>query len=565
MTEDLTIALSRGTYRLRQPLQLTADDSGRNGHLIRWKGSNDGQTILDGGIRIRDWRLANPSRSVWSARLPEDVDSSQLFVNGVRAVRARRLGCASPTECRYSESGLAGGGHILADVRHPEDVVAVFHVRWRDFHCGVEKLDGENIVMRQPCWQNTVADSKKNGWSNASPIGKPFHGIDWFENAYEFLGTPGQFYIDPRKHIVYYTPRDKENMRMADVEMPARQHLLLLVGTALNPVHDIELQSIGFEHATWLPGKEEGYVPLQAGYLVTGVRKSLPDNGEGMWRIPAAIEVYGGRNIRFVDDRVTALGNAGIALVGGTKDSSIERCVFDDLSGGAIFAGDIVAAPANPLERSSGIVISHNTITQVAHEYRDNVAIMGAFNNGLTISHNTIREIPYTGISVGWGWNYEGAGDVQRGVHIRSNFVSRFMLTLHDGGAIYTQAQSPGSDVMENYIDFKGVPDGNGIYLDERSRGYNVCGNVVWSIPEKMPEGRWLSTWASWSGNLDIHHNWSDDTHTRLHNSGPTKKFYDNQLALKALPPEANKVIAAAGAQGGDGLVTNCAASSEDN
>ncbi len=560
LNQDLTIELGPGRYRMRTPLALGPADSGHEGHIIRWQGPDSGHAVLDGGMQIRGWVQVDRKRHLWRASLPRDIYSLQLFINGQRAVRARHPGCAGPAECRYTTSGLTGGGSALHNLRHPEDVVAVFGVRWRDFHCGIQEINGNDIVMRQPCWHNTVVDSVKNGWSNASPKGKPFHGVDWFENAYEFLGTPGQFYIHPREHAIYYTPRLGEDMNAADVELPVTEHLLLIQGSPTGHVHDIEFRNIGFEHAAWNYAEHsDGYVPLQAGYLVTGMRNDLPDNGEGLWRIPAAVEVSGGERIRFVSDRFSALGAAGIALSAGTRDSAIEQSAFHDLSGGAIFVGDTVATPTNPRERSGGILVSRNTITDVAKEYRDNVAIMGAFNDSLTIDHNTICDVPYTGISVGWGWNYEGAGDVQRDTHIRSNRISRFMLTLHDGGAIYTQAQSPGSDVTENDIDFRGSGDGNGIYLDERSRKYEVCGNVVWNIPKKMQEGQWLSAWSSWSGNLKIYDNWSDDPHTTLHNPGPTKEFYNNHLALKVLPPGAKSVIEAAGADGRGGLVTHCA------
>lgn len=560
LNQDLIIELGAGRYRMRSPLTLTTKDSGHNGHTIYWQGPNMGRAVLDGGMKIRGWTEIDSQRHLWRAFLPPDAYSLQLFINGVRAVRARHYGCASPSQCTYTPTGLTNNGKILNNLSHPGDVVAVFAVRWRDFHCGIEKINRDDIVMRQPCWHNTIVDSVKNGWSNASPKGKPFKGVDWFENAYEFLGTPGQFYIDRRRHVIYYVPRSGEDMRAADVEMPVAEHLLLMQGSQAEYVHDIELKNISFEHAGWnYEEHSDGYVPLQAGYLVTGVRNDLPDNGEGLVRIPSAVEVSGGEHIRFVSDRFAGLGAAGIVLAGGTRDSAIQNSIFDDLSGGAIFVGDTIAAPKKPRERSGDNLVSRNRITNIAREYRDNVAIMGGFNDGLIIDHNTVREIPYTGISVGWGWNYEGTGDVQRDIHIRSNRISRFMLTLHDGGAIYTQAQSPGSDVMENYIDFRGSNIGNGIYLDERSRKYDVCGNVVWNIPKEMKEGQWVSAWSSWSGDLKIHDNWSDDPHTKLHNPGPTKKFYNNHLALEIMPLEAKGIVEASGADGKRGLVTNCA------
>jgi beta-glucuronidase len=186
---------------------------------------------------------------------------------------------------------------------------------------------------------------------------------------------------------------------------------------------------------------------------------------------------------------------------------------------------------------------------------------MGGFNDGLLIGHNTISNVPYSGISVGWGWNYEGLDDTQRNIRILANRISNFMLELYDGGAIYTQAQSPGSLIDENYIDFSGTNHGNGIYLDERSRKFEVCGNVVWNINKKpaVAEGQWVSAWSSWSGDLNIHDNWSDDLHTKLHNPGKTKLFHDNHLALDKLTPEAERVIANSGSNGsGDASITSC-------
>jgi len=112
--------------------------------------------------------------------------------------------------------------------------------------------------------------------------------------------------------------------------------------------------------------------------------------------------------------------------------------------------------------------------------------------------------------------------------------------------------------VTENYIDYRGTDNGNGIYLDERSRKFDVCGNVVWDMPEKMQEGQWVSAWSSWSGDLDIHDNWSNDPHLKLHNSGPSKKFHENHLGLKLLAPEAQAIIDASGATGDDIIVTAC-------
>lgn len=546
MQADIIVLLKGGRYRMTSPIAIDPGDSGRNGHTVLWRSAPGEPAVLDGAIRVRNWHLIDRKMNLWSAAVPSGSKSLQLFVNGKRADRSRGLGCKSPAQCTYTPTGLTGVDPHLASFRNPQDLVAVFAVRWRDFHCPVASISGTTIIMSNPCWHNTVIDSK-NGWINASPKGKPFAGVEWFENAYELLGTPGQFYLDPRVSRIYYVPRAGEDMPHADVELPVAQSLLTVSGTLDAPVHDVRFERIEFTHTTWLePDTDEGYVSLQAGYLVTGKRDRLPDNGEGMTRIPTAVTVSAGERISFSNDVFQLLGAGGIALVGGTRDSVVARSTFSNLSGGAIFIGDTIAHPVDLRSRSAGNVVERNVIKNIAREYRDNVAIMGGFNDGLTIDHNTIEVTPYTGISVGWGWNYDGEDDAQKNIRITHNKLRDFMLALYDGGAIYTQAQSPGSVVCANYIDFSGTYHANGIYLDERSRGYGVHNNVIWNRAGKSDN--WLSAWASWSGNLVVTHNWTDDTHLKPHNPGPTKVFGPNFLALKALPLEARQIISNAGA-----------------
>jgi len=59
------------------------------------------------------------------------------------------------------------------------------------------------------------------------------------------------------------------------------------------------------------------------------------------------------------------------------------------------------------------------------------------------------------------------------------------MLTLHDGGAVYTLSNQPGTVVRGNHIhDNKGGP--GGVYLDEGSGFIEVAGNVVYNVPRPM-------------------------------------------------------------------------------
>ena len=59
------------------------------------------------------------------------------------------------------------------------------------------------------------------------------------------------------------------------------------------------------------------------------------------------------------------------------------------------------------------------------------------------------------------------------------------MQELHDGGAIYTLGNQPGTLIAGNHIhDNRGGP--GGIYLDEGSGFIEITGNSVYQVPTPM-------------------------------------------------------------------------------
>lgn len=535
---DVTVQLQDGIYRLQQPLQFGALDSGTNGHPVRWQAAPGAHPVLSGAQLMHGMR----DGALWRFALPSSDAPSSVYVDGQRRWPARTGACP---HCVVDAKGLSQVPPAILQ-RLKLGSLAVLHARWRDFRCRVVALGSGRVDLAQPCWHNAALDSRGNGWAVASPAGKYYGGVDWFENLAGDPATPGSYTVDVAHHALRYRPLPEEASRTPSIELPVLERLLVLQGSRQAPVHDLVFSGIGFAGTEWRkPGTDDGYVSLQAGYLVDGPRQGgLPDDGEGMTRIGSAVDVQAGRDIVFDRDSFQHLAAAGIALAGGTDGAAVTNSRFADLGGGGVFAGDTAGHPSDPSDKSSGIVIDDNRIDHVALAYRDNVAIMAGFVNGIEIAHNTISDLPYTGISVGWGWNYEGDAAVESAIHIVGNRIERVMLQLADGGAIYTQGQStPGTScVVRNAIDIRRDPGANGIYLDEHSTYFDVERNVVL--------GSWVSAWASWSGHLRIVDNWTD-TAGKPHNPGPTKVWSPNFTHLKTLPAAALAVQRAAGARDG--------------
>ncbi|MEW9623816.1 right-handed parallel beta-helix repeat-containing protein [Rhodanobacter geophilus] len=534
--DDITVQLQDGTYRLQQPLQFDAADSGAKGRPVRWQAAPGAHPVLSGARLLQGTREG----ALWRFALPAGDAPSSVYVDDRRRWPARTAACP---HCVVDAKGLS---NVPPAILHALQVssLAVMHERWRDFRCRVVALGRGRVDLAQPCWHNVTLDSAKNGWSVASPVGKYYAGVDWFENLAGDPSTSGSYTVDAVQRVLSYRPSPEEATRAPSIELPVLEQLLVLKGTLKAPVHDLVFSGITFAGTEWRkPKSGDGYVSLQAGYLVDGnSRTALPDNGEGMTRTGRAVDVEAGRDIVFDRDSFRQLAAAGIALAGGTHGAAVTNSRFTDLGGGAVFVGDTEGHPADPAGKTSDVVVADNRIDHVALAYRDNVAIMAGFVNGLEIAHNTLSDLPYSGISVGWGWDYEGDAPVESAIHIVANRIERVMLQLADGGAIYTQAQSTPdtSCVLRNAIDMRHSGEGNGIYLDEHSTYFDVEHNVVL--------GSWVSAWASWSGHLRIVGNWTD-TAGKPHNPGPTKLWSPNFTGLKTLPAAALAIQRAAGAR----------------
>jgi hypothetical protein len=91
--------------------------------------------------------------------------------------------------------------------------------------------------------------------------------------------------------------------------------------------------------------------------------------------------------------------------------------------------------------------------------------------------------MPYSGISVGWGWEF--ADNAMRNNVVRYNRVQDTNRFMSDGAGIYTLSKQNGGLIAENYVHdivrtpVQGSFNISGIYLDEGSGLITVRDNVL--------------------------------------------------------------------------------------
>ncbi len=510
-TQNHSIEIEGGTYSLTAPLALSTGDS-----WLSIKAAPGERVVLSGGAPITHWRLVDAKRSLWSASLPAHIPTPrQIYVDGVRASRAKGR---SPVKLAMNEKGYTADSDLLAHWHHPEDLEFVYTGgngmwgepsvglgSWTEPRCPVAAIHGTEIEMAEPCWKNsTKRVMLPSGVRSANLVGPVSIGKQpsFLENAYEFLGTSGEFYFDRSTRALFYTPRAGEDMLHADVEVPTLESLLKIDGTEAAPVHDITITGVTFAYAGWQePSSGEGFSEIQANYRVTG--RDGADKQALCTLVPGGTCPFaawtpepGNVTIRFADavhferDTFTHLGAAGLAITGGAHRNIVEGCVFTDISGNGLELAGVDTPTAPDSDFAVGNHIENNLFRNVGAEFHGGIPIVVGYARFTHIAHNQIDHVPYAGMSIGWGgWPDKialpGVANRSTGNVIEKNRITRFMIDLSDGGGIYTQGRTgetiaDGERVEGNVIDNQ-FSSGHAIYSDNGSAMMTVRNNVMFN------------------------------------------------------------------------------------
>lgn len=459
---DLTVTLRGGTYRLTQPLTLTAADSGSNGFYVVFSAFAGETPVLSGGRTIGGWVVHDAAANIYRAAAPAGLKTRQLYVAGVRAQRAR--GLSNDGSVVETATGYTAPNGPKASWQNVSAIEVVDLVAWKAFRCPLASISGQQLTVAEPCWSNSQ-------WHKPYDLGPP----SWIENALELLDEPGEWYHDRSANFVYYKPRPLEDLATAQVEAAELETLLLLDGKADAPVHHVRISGLTFIHGGWwTPSTPTGYPAIQAGFTA-----SQP-SGKQRLAMPGNVVLRNAHDVVFERNRLEQLGATALTLVQGCKRTRVVGNVVRDVSGGGIYLGDIDPAPTDARLISEDNRIDNNHVSLTGQEYYDTVGIFLGYTKGSLVEHNVVRDLPYTGISVGWGWS--DAVTVAEQNEVSQNVVGYVMQRLRDGGLIYTLSNQPGSKLRMNLLHSQ-IGEFGALYLDQGSKGFTVGGNVVVSSP----------------------------------------------------------------------------------
>ncbi len=483
MTGDIVVKLENGSYQRTSPFTLTESttvhDSGTNGYDVIYQADTGATPVISGGKTVSGFTEVDPTKHIWVADVGEDIESRELYVNGVRAVRARSTGnpgmAVTSTGYTLPATGLYSD---MATWGNPGDIEVASWGSWKRTRYSVASIAAGAITIDSAGWSDEYTQP-----STAT------RAMSYIENAYELLDTAGEWYLDRSTDKLYYIPLAGQDVNASTFVLGRTEKLLDASGTSTTPLHNLQLDGLTFSFDGWTdPNTAYGYPDFQGGTVYRGAGTWDANN----YQTPAGVSFSMARNIAVRNSTFTHIANAGLGFGTGSQFNLIDHNTFTDIGGNGIDLGGITKADHHPTDPASVVkdnTISNNTISKVGAEYYDNPAIFLGYTQGSQVKHNTLFDLPYPGISMGWGWGYvDTLGvPVAKNNVIQGNLIHDYMQTVVDGGGIYTLGSQVGSKVVDNYL----YGDANAygyLYRDNGSAGFLDSNNVI----EKTTS---LNTW----------------------------------------------------------------------
>lgn len=477
----ITIYMEGGTYAFYEPVFIRPEDSGTKESPTIIHSVDDEKVILSGGISINGWKKQG---KVWVADVPvfngRPLDFRQLWVNGKKAVRARDVEdfekmnriCSVDEKNEILYVPAVSIRRLIDNKRNLKAKYAemVLHQMWCVANLRIRSVEvqGDSAAIRFHQPESRI--QFEHPWPRPMVTTDGHNSAFYLTNARELQDVPGEWYHDIDARKIYYYPREGEKMQEAEVIVPAVETLVRVEGTLDRPVCHIRFEKITFSYTTWMRPSEKGHVPLQAGmYLTDGYRIGPKmqrnylnhplDNQGWLGRPAAAVRVVAARQIDFERCRFEHLGSTGLDYEEAVQGGVVRGCLFRDIAGNGLLVGSFSPAahethlPYDPADRREVCTqqqINNCYFTEIGNEDWGCLAIAAGYVGDVNIEHNEISEVPYSGISLGWGWTQ--TVNCMRNNRVHANLIHHYAKHMYDVAGIYTLGSQPKSYVTENCV-----------------------------------------------------------------------------------------------------------------
>ncbi|WP_020526904.1 right-handed parallel beta-helix repeat-containing protein [Flexithrix dorotheae] len=502
---DLTIYIKEGHYFINKPIHINSSHNLPNGILSLEAFPGD-RPVISGGIPVNGWK--KHEKGIYKATVPIS-NFRQLYFKDQKAIRAR-----TPNPCAFFRI-VDWDENIKKIIVNEPDVANVkFLSDNNPTEMFVQKHWGLQIYRLNEIENNwgtiyvTPFDREREETFKFDFPQRSGNVSYHFENNYQFMDQANEWYFDKTTHTLYFLPEfDQTDSLENNFIIPATDTLLSIIGSLEEPVNNLSIKGLTFSHSNWNLPTEIGFVTSQASNY-TKYGKNQPSNG--------AIFVKDTRKLVLEGNTLKNLGGSGIIFHSGVRESKILANQIEEIaSNGIVIDWDLEKMDINGIY-SGNVLVKNNFITKVGSDYKSGVGVFVGYADSVTIENNYIFNVPYSAISVGWGWTSDDT-NLKDNI-IRNNRIENAVTLLSDGAGIYTLSKQPGTKIYGNLIKnvnksewsvggLEGWPVA-GIYLDERSDLISVYDNLIinadqdYHFSPSLGENNILSLFTTNSGDI---------------------------------------------------------------
>lgn len=284
-----SVYLRGGTYYLARPLVIGPEDSGSSDVAVSFQAYADERPVISGGILLRNLEWMPVRDGIYKTRVPADLETEEIFVNGERQILARYPNF-DPT-AKYFDGFAADAISTNRSARWANPAGGYYHAMhpslWGDFTWRITGKGPDGKVTLEGGWQNNRGAAEHRT-------------IRFVENIFEELDAPGEWFLDRATTTLYFHPPAGLDLSKATVEATRLRSLVEFRGRREQPVRFVTLRGLTFRHAA----------------------RTVMDTREPMLRSDWAI--YRGGAIFFES----------------AEDCLLEDCHIDQVGGNAVFVNN---------------------------------------------------------------------------------------------------------------------------------------------------------------------------------------------------------------------------------
>jgi hypothetical protein len=394
------IYLRGGTYYLPETLVFDARDSGTKDAPVVIQAFQNETPVISGGVKLTglEWRPC--TNGILQAQVREDLRTEELYVNGRKQILARYPNY-DPSAQYFN--GSAADVIASRSARWADPAGGYFHAMhpnmWGGFSWRITGKDTNNQVQMEGGWQNN------RGGTGPNP------GIQFVENIFEELDSPGEWFLNTKTHTLYFYPPAGLDLDHATVEATRLRCLVQFQGDRQNPVRFIALKGLTFR---------------QTARTFMDTREPLLRTDWTIYR-GGAVFFNGAEDCSLEDSHLDQVGGNAVFVNNYNRRVVIRGCHIDKAgANGVCFIGDPKAARSplfnyndiNQLEnidRTPGpktdnypadCLVDDCLIHETSRTEKQTAPVEIDLAQSITIRHCSIYDVPRTGINIGdgcWG------------------------------------------------------------------------------------------------------------------------------------------------------------------